>query len=235
MRKEMAIVVALGIVFFPARAKVGKVQYEKIELSEVIRRSSLIVVAQPVEPFEEQKKINLGPGVKPYGYTLFRYRVLDCVQPKEGLEHGATVIVSSFKEDSLSGHIDYYVFGRSTGQVSQIYDGSGKISKDTSSPVILFLKRSIYLEYDETQKKLLGNPDTFALAFDGAIESIAKKNEISAQVTNNIDRTIKIIVGAKEDTQALTDHIPDIISKEFQGESNIDYQIIKTYYSTQRR
>jgi hypothetical protein len=95
----------------------SKVYYDTIPLIRLIERSSIIVAAKGVEPFQktERKKIKKGD---PYSWNVYTFRIISIIwkdsrQDSSYVKQDSTIYLSTFDESGFEDYKKYYEKGLS--------------------------------------------------------------------------------------------------------------------------
>lgn len=135
---RLAVIVMLLI---PEVAQVGQLHIKKIELNELIRRSTHVVIAEPDNPHTAEEQVVIkarGKKPPPYVRLLQRYRVRESLR---GDLAPGTVIAVAPADDVLQErlHRDYHLKGLSRHVAVDRYERQG--ATDDSAAQILFLRQ----------------------------------------------------------------------------------------------
>jgi hypothetical protein len=174
------ILAVAAMLLFPKEAWVSKIFYDTMPLSRLIDRSSLIVVAQGIEPFQktERKKIKKG---EPYSWNVYAFKIISVVwkdswQDSSYLKKDSLIYVSTFDESDFDAYRDYYESGISVSFRVDRYDSPTQppdfVKESKTNGILLFLKA----ESDR--------PKYFRFTASHAFESINKVSEIK-ELTGN--------------------------------------------------
>jgi hypothetical protein len=154
---------ALLCLIFSETAHVGQLHIKKIELAELIRRSPVIVVAEPDDPPTVEERVVIkarGKRPPPYVRSVDRFRVRDSL--RGNLAPGAAIAVVP-ADDALQErlHRDYHTRGLSRHVVVDHYEPVAATAPD--QPRILFLT---------------GNGERHAYTIAGGTEGLAQRSEV---------------------------------------------------------
>lgn len=154
---------ALLLLLVPEIAHVGQLHIKNIELGELLRRSTHIVVAVPDDPPEVEEQVAIKATrkkVPPYVRLVHRYRVVASL--RGDLAPDAAVAVAP-ADDALHErlHRDYYTQGLSRHVAVDRYEPRGRVTDD--APRILFLNT---------------RGGRLAYAVEGGMEGLGLRSEI---------------------------------------------------------
>ncbi len=157
------VVCALLLVLVTETAHVGQWHIQKIGLEELIRRSTVIVIAEPDEPSTVEERVAIKErGRKPPAYVriVHRFRVRESL--RGNLAPGTAIAVIP-ADDALQErlHRDYHTQGLSRHVVVKDYEPL--IAYVPDQPRILFL---------------IGNGERYAFTTAGGTEGLARRSEV---------------------------------------------------------
>lgn len=182
LRRTSAILIAVIalIILFPREAIVGRVHRAELSLAEAVRRSDIIVIAEPAQPFRTDKQLQLpgkttdGGPVPPLPYALRRFTVQGVLAGHDairrdgsalGLKPGTVIVVrdADFHQNA-NLHEGYYVQGLSRSYIKEVFPTDVDIDKH-AGPVLLLLT------YDQQD-------DVYEFRCVGSFVPAARKDEV---------------------------------------------------------
>jgi hypothetical protein len=163
----MRAVVAMLLVLVSENAHVGQLHIKKTGLEELIRRSAVIVIAEPDDPPTVEESVAIKASGKmppPYVRIVHRYRVRESL--RGGLAPGAAIAVIP-ADDALHErlHRDYHLKGLSRHVAVAHYEPRTAVRGN--EPRILFLT---------------GDGGRFAFAVAGSVDGLAVRADIERRL-----------------------------------------------------
>ncbi|MBU1077720.1 MAG: hypothetical protein KKH98_10530 [Spirochaetes bacterium] len=155
------------IFFFTRDAHVSITHLEKISLSEVIKRSSYILVVEKQSPFEVIKKIKIHKDTKkypPFEHAVFYFQVIEELYNKDtqSLKNEKIKVLPPDLKDRLYLHKKYYLEGSSKSPIYLNYETKADFYK--SKKLIIFLGSK--------------EDGSYLMTVSGGYEKISKKKKI---------------------------------------------------------
>ena len=156
----------------PQEAFVSQIHPQSIQLPELVRRSSCILVVREANPSTTSQYIQIHQDRVTYPdfmQTLLHYEIIEVLRGTGDLKAGSAVTVLQAHTDALfATHKMYYLDGVSVSQVLDAYNS--RVETSTPATLLLFLRKRIDGQYE--------------LTVFHAYESITKKGEIQELLRN---------------------------------------------------
>lgn len=230
MRRVGTLLMFLALLIVPREAQVSKLHLDRVSLDDLVARAPVIVVAVPVPDSRAERRISLGAGIQSYLFVEERYRVVERLRGPDTLAAGAELTLTSFGAEALEGHIEYYAEGLSRSYKVMAYEPEPPLPADPASPRIMFLERRVLLEAGPRAKggaAFKKATDGFALVCWGAMENVARKDEVIALVGQRpCAGLLNITIGVHGDPRGADDDVSDEVRKMFPEERTISWRTV---------
>lgn len=229
MRRVGTLLLFLAVLAVPREAHVSKLHLDRMSLEDLVARAPVIVIATPEPGSRMERKVSLGQGIQPYPFVEERYRVVECLRGPR-LAAGAVLTLTSFSAEALEGHIEYYAEGLSRSYKVLAYEPNPPLPDEPGAPRILFLERRVLLERGVGAKgrgPLSKLSDGFGLVCWGAMENVARKDEVAALAERHpCDDRLNITVGVHGDRKGVDEAVSDEVRKMFPGQAAFSWRTI---------
>jgi hypothetical protein len=229
--KKLALLFGLAVFLVPGRAELGRIHYDEVSLDDLLGMSPTIAVVRPAEPSTESRTIELGEGIEPFTYALMHYEVVEYLRPAREAKPGERLVVTGFDQANFDLHVMYYAHGVSKSPLWPRYEAKHPPA-DPSESMIVFLHRSLYLEFDPKSGELKGRTDTMATPVHGAYEGIAGKDKLARRAKKPCGCTdeVDVTIGAPgvDGDQALRDRIDEAVHAKFSSAGALSWRMADT-------
>lgn len=223
--KRVAMLIGLIALLIPGRAELGRIHYDEIKLDDVLSMTPSIVVVRP-GPTMEQETIELGEGIEPFVYPLYRYEVVEHLRPPRPAKEGETVLVTGFDQGRLDLHVKYHAWGMHKSPIWTSYTSAHP--PGPSEEMILFLRRGVYLAFDPASEQLTGRADTWMPVVAGAAEgpdARPKLDRKASQPCGCVD-DLSIAVGYPGEPDDTSSAVDDALRAKFSDEGMLSWSTI---------